>query len=446
MPDIERLPPSNLEAEEAVLGCVMIDQDSVHEVPHLLGSHFFSSGNGVVFDTMRQMITDGISPDVVTLHEKLERAGLEFDIADLIGLTLAVPTSTGITRYAGIVSEMHERREMVRTAGVLANAAYSDSNTLLEARKTAAAALLEVTMVDSTSGDESSRKVASAALDRVFELQAAGGKMQGLGTGYDAVDDIIRGLQGGRLYLVGARPGVGKTAFATNVAERVALRGKRVMFFTLEMTTEQLMFRMAAQMSSCSYGDVSEGKLTPEELARVAKALGELSEMNITMVSSARTPAQMYSRIMREMAYGGVDLVIVDYIQLMSTDKRYGSRVLEVGALSRRLAEMTISLNIPIVALAQLSRKLESRENKRPTLTDLRDSGELEQDAAIVMFLFRQDYYEDDYDDDDDDIIPGVTELNVAKNRFGATGVVKIMFSAHCGRFDSIKGFTTVQL
>jgi len=237
-----------------------------------------------------------------------------------------------------------------------------------------------------------------------------------------------------------------KTALATNVIERVAKSGGRVLMFTMEMTSEQMAFRIIAQMSDCSYGDVSEGRLTDDEMGRVAIAVGTLSEMSITMVDQAAlTVSQIHSRVQREMAIGGVDLVVVDYLQLLSSDTRYNNRSLEVGAFSQGLKRLALSVNVPVVALAQLSRAVEKRENKRPTLTDLRDSGEIEQSADVVMFLFRADYYPDDYDEDDD-ILPGSTELSIMKNRFGATGVVDLMFSAHCGRFDSKNPGTMYEL
>jgi len=429
--DIERLPPNSREAEEAVLSCVFIDSASIHEVPFLKGDMFFSAGNGQVFDTMREMVTEGVPPDAITLPERLARAGLEFELSDVLNLMNSDGSVWRIAGYAESIRDAYTRREMIKAAGEIANAAYSDSNTLLEARKTATSALLDITMVDSTYGDESSKKVASNALDAVLERHAAGGKMQGLSAGYDGIDTVVRGIQGARLYLLGARPGMGKTALATNMAEKIAATGKRVLFFSLEMTAEQLMFRMAAQLSACSYDDVSEGRLTSEELIRVTNALGQLSEMSIVVVNSVRTPGQMYSKIMREKATGGVDFVIVDYLQLMSADKPYGTRTLEVGAISRALKEMAMSLNIPVMALVQLNRALENRQNRRAQLTDLRDSGELEQDADVVMFIYRDDYYLDE----DEVEQPGLTELDVAKNRFGRTDVVRLHFKAEHGQF-----------
>jgi replicative DNA helicase len=235
---------------------------------------------------------------------------------------------------------------------------------------------------------------------------------------------------------------MGKTALGTNMAVNAARAGKRVLFVTLEMSKKQLVLRMATHMAEVSYENLSEGMLDDDEMQRVAHALGELSELPITISESVRTPGQLYSYAMRQMAMGGVDIIFVDYIQLMSPDKAYSSRVLEVGALSRALASMSLDedgLGVPIVALVQLSRSVEKRENRRPILVDLRDSGELEQDAAIVMFMYRDEYYyrEEDDDGDGEDYIPGECEIIVAKNRFGKSNVTcRLHFEPETGKFS----------
>ena len=436
---IERELPHDLGAEDAILGGIIIDNDAIHEVPGLEGKHFYSTGNGRVFDAMRQMALEGVPIDYVTLPERLTAAGMEHDLGQLVGLMNVVPTSVNVSKYADIVTRKAYRRDLIRVAGELAGTALSDSNDIEEVRSFVSGALLGLIGVDGRDDDESIKRVASSALDRVMALKAMGGKMQGISSGYDGVDEIVRGLQPGRLYLLGGRPGMGKTAMATNMAERMARAGKHVLFFSLEMSEEQLVYRMAAQISGCSYSDVSEGRLTDDEMLRVANALGELSEMNITIVNGARTPGEVYSKTMRAMAMGGVDAVFIDYVQLMRTDKPAGNRNLEVGAISTALKDMSLSLGIPVILLVQLNRAVESRGDRHPVLTDLRDSGQLEQDGDVVIFLYRSAYYLNDEDIEEGDVLPpeGQTEFIVAKNRFGPTGVAEIYFDAESGCFHS---------
>lgn len=439
---VDRLPPNDRDAEDAVLGGIMIDAASIHEVPDLRGEHFFSAGNGRVFDVMRQMMMDGVEPDAVSLPPRLTAAGVEYDEADLFGLMAVVPTSTRTKHYAESVMNMAKRRDMIRAAGDVANAAYDDSASLSDALQVASKALLDVSVDERTPDTISAKEGALEVLDEIQERYASGGAEVGLKTEYAAMDNLLRGLQDSGLYIIAGRTGMGKTALVTNIVEGVARGGKRVLFFSLEMSNEQVIKRMVAQGSDCTYNDIAEGKLTSDEWERVARATGEVSTLDIEFDDTPGiTVSQIYTKSRRAMAVAPVDLIVVDYLQLMGSDGKRGNRTQEVGSFSRGLKGLAKALDVPIIALAQLSRNVESRASKRPNLTDLRDSGEIEQDADGVILMYRDDYYADmDDDEDAKDIIPGLTECNVAKNRFGNTGVAEIMFTGYSGKFSNIKG------
>ena len=442
----ELLPPHNMEAEEAVLGCVMIDQDSIHEVPHLRGSHFYSTAYGRIFDVMRGMVQDGTPPDFISLPKHLDAAGVTYDIADLVGLTQVVPTSVRMVSYADAVTAAWYRRNVINTTSEVAQMAYDESVPVDELTEAASGALLGISF-NKSKGPQSTvtaKEGASELIGEILERYQAGGVETGIPSGFDALDDLLRGFQHGGLYFVAARPGMGKTALLTNIVERVASIGKRVAFFSLEMSNKQVLTRMVAQIAGVTYNDVTEGKLTEAEMNRVSHAAGKVSTFDMVLDdTSGITLSELYAKCKREMAVGGLDMVCLDYIGLMGAEKQQ-NRTNTVSEFSMGLKRLAKMLGVPFVVASQLSRSLESRQNKRPVLPDLRDSGSLEQDADAVIFIYRDAYYADENldDDEDDDYMspdPRIAEINLAKNRYGATGVIELIFTEESGRFESIE-------
>ena len=436
----ELLPPHDLNAEASVLGSILIDPAAIHELVTLKASDFYDGRNGAIFGAMRTMMLAGVEPDIITLKPYLTH---NYDMAYLIGLLAEVPTSVRVQEYARIVYEASKRRQIIRAAQSVANFAYDASSSLPEVLESTSKALIDVGVDGSTSRVQYAKEVASRVAERIMERQAGGAGQIGLSTGFTELDSMLRGVQSPGLYVLAARPGLGKTAFAQHWVWNIASPGGRVMFFTLEMLAEQIFTRMVAQQAGLSYNRVNEGDLNQLQLAEVMRISGELSQLNVVIDDTgAITASQIQSKVMREIAtHGPLDLVVIDYLQLMGDDGKE-NRVRSLGRMTKALKSMAKGLNIPILLLAQLSRKVEERANKRPMLSDLRDSGEIEEDADVVMFLYRDSYYasqRDPGDEFDYSKDPNVAEVNVAKNRNGEQGSRELHYDITLGRFGNLE-------
>jgi len=390
---------------------------------------------------MKGMMGDSTQPDVVTVPAFwLSAYQDEIDLSWLVGLLTVTPTSIGVSRYARIVWEAAKRREIITAAGVLASSAYLETNSLSEVLETASGELLRVALDETTSNTVTAKEAASAALDSILERHEQGGKRLGLATGYDVVDDKLRGLCAPRMYVMAARPGMGKTALATDVISNVCRAGASVLFFSLEMWSEQVATRMISQQAGVSFDDVNEGSFKEHETKKVMEAAGELSTYKLSIDDTPGiTVSQVFAKAQRHMAqHGQLDLIVLDYMQLMGTDKDYSNRVQAVSEMSSGLKALGMKLKVPVLVVSQLSRAVENRANKRPILSDLRDSGQIEQDADVVLFVYRGDYYGLDEEDEFDVPAAGATEVNVAKNRYGAQGITELFFDESCGHFAPI--------
>lgn len=425
---VQALPQSH-ESELAVLGAIFIDNDAYFEVSDILRpADFQSELHRRVFTAMGALITDGRPVDVVTLPEVMKAKGIKpsSEPAEYFAISLmsAVPSSVGARNYAEIVKAMATRRRLIRAAEEVANVAYDESVHIDRVTGQSERAILEAT--DSLVAQDMA-PVSDTLMD-IYDMTLArrekGGETVGLATGFSDFDRIVRGIGQDELVILAARPGMGKSALAGQIAINVASRGKRVLIFNMEMGREQVTYRLLASMARLPLTPVIEGRLNDNQWQRFTDGMGQLSNLPIQIDDTPTlTPVQLRAKARRQMARGGADLIIVDYLQLMESDGNHQNDNSRVAYISRQLKILAKEV-APVIALAQLNRSVEQRADKRPLLSDLRDSGAIEQDADKVWFLFRDEYYTKETSE-----APNVAELDIAKNRQGKTGMAQLFFN-----------------
>lgn len=429
----ETLPPHHIESERAVLGGILIDPDALLEVPFLKAGDFYGGDHRAIFAAMRGLADKNMAIDPLTVSAALRG---KVDEAVVFGLVTAVPDSSNTRTYARIVESHAQRRALIQAAGRAATAAYDTSMGIDAVVAEASAAMMEATD-GAVGGGEllSARERLSALYDETSAAYARGGVVPGLPTGLADIDNLIpNGLEPGNLYLIGARPGMGKSALEGIIAHNIAATGKVVARFNLEMPANQLMQRWICFVARLDFQRLQRGQFSEAEYATFTRTVGELSERGMWIDDTPMlTPTQLLSRCRRLQARHGLDLVTVDYLQLMAAERNLGNRVQEVGEVSRRLKQIAKSLNVPIVALVQLSRGLEQRADKRPILSDLRDSGELEQDADVVMFIYRDEYYYGV-----ETATPNQAEVIVGKHRNGQSGMARLYWDGDHMAFKNL--------
>ena len=431
----ERPLPHNLEAERCVLGAILIHNDAFNVAAELIDAgDFYRHAHGRVFDTMVGLNERGQAIDFVTIKDELGRGGTLDDVggpAYIAGLADGVPRSTNVEHYARIVKEKSTLRGLIRSANRIVTTAYraeQDADTVL---------------------DEAEREIFSIAEDRVHggfvplsdlvddgiaaieRLQEHKGLVTGIPTGFEDIDSLTAGLQPADLIIVAARPSMGKTAFVLNVAQHVGTQtDKTVGFFSLEMAKEQLFLRMLTTEARVDAHRLRTGFLTEEDYARLSPAMERLSDARVHIDDTAGIGVlEMRAKARRLHAEHGLDLIIIDYIQLMQGRGRFENRTQELASISRALKGLAKELGVPVVALSQLSRAPESRADRRPQLADLRESGALEQDADVVMFIFREEMYDQTPENE------GIAEIIIGKQRNGPTGTVRLAFLKQQTRF-----------
>lgn len=427
---IERLPPNNVEAEEAVLGSLLIDPDAIYEVtPKLKPPHFYRFQNRLIFEAMLTLHERKSPLDLITIseelgrREKLEEIGGE---AYLIGLLNTVPTSVNARSYGDIVWQHHIRRLILRAASQQANLAYDEALDIDSVVAKAHGHLLEATGEAQVSKTVTFKQAITAALQSIEARIAAGGAI-GLKTGYKELDAQLKGIEAPDLIYLGARPGVGKTAFLGNLALRIARHGLPVAYFNLEMKPDQLGMRWLSCESGVYHSTLKEGTASQDEHADIIKATGRIAEYPIFLFETwSLTPTELLAICRRIQAQYGLALVMVDYVQLMEPDKPTGKKYEDVSYISRKLKQAAGFLDVPILAAVQLNRAIEQRKNKEPSLSDLRDSGNLEQDGDDVWFMHRESK---------DSVI---TRLTVAKRRNGPTFEIDLRWHPSTQRFTGL--------
>jgi replicative DNA helicase len=436
----ERLPPHSIEAEEAVLGSLLIDPDAVFEVQTFLRPEdFYRAANRWVYEAICALYDRKTPLDVVTLIEELRRRERLEEIggeSTVISLLNAVPTSINVEAYGNMVRDSAVRRRLIAAAGQIAKLAWDESlprdQVLGQAERAVFAVSGELT------GD--SVTDARAAFDALYDVTAgrrdAGGLEVGIPSGLVDLDRILRGFKNADLYIVAGRPAMGKSSFATSLVAHMAGKLKlRVALFTLEMSVEQQSRRLASMDAGIAYQDLEEGRMDDDTWTRFATAAGRWAEAKLWIDDTAAiTPSQMAAKARRIHAEHGLDILFVDYLQLMGVDEKAWSDNYRVSLISAGLKKIAKDLNIPVVALCQLNRGVEARGDKRPDLSDLRDSGSLEQDATAVVFLYRDDYYNPGKSDK-----PNVTEVIVRKHRNGPTGSADVYFNARLMKFANLQ-------
>jgi len=428
------VPPHNVEAEESVLGSVMLSPDAANiAFEKLQAEDFYKPAHQAIFEAVAALF-DGNQPiDAVTVADRLRRTGELERVGGanyLATLLDGVPTTSNIAYYAEIVSETAARRRLLRAASMLGSFAMQTERRIEDVLDASEAEVFRVAERQVGEGLSPVGPLLQSTLERIEELGARGGEITGLATGFRDLDRRLAGLQPANLVVIAARPSMGKTALAMNIAQNVAERDGTVAVFTLEMSREEVVQRLLSSMAGVDSHRLRTGQLTPDLWNRVVRETSRLYQMPFFVDdSSDLTVTSIRAKCRRLARKRGLSLVVVDYLQLMQGSGSSESRQQEIADISRSLKNLARELRIPVIAVSQLNRALEQRENKRPRLGDLRESGAIEQDADIVMFIYRDEYYNPGSDQ------PGVAEVNIAKHRSGAVGTVMMNFAAEFTRF-----------
>ncbi len=440
MSTIERLPPHSTEAEEAVLGSLLIDPDAIFDVASLLKpDSFYRVQNRWIYESILNLYERREPLDLITVtedlrrREKLEEAGGEDYI---IGLINMVPTSINARSYGQVVEAAALRRRMIQAASTIAELAFNEAEDINVAIDRAEQALFSISEQRTTRDLTPVKQIASSYLERIQELHQRGDDVIGVPTGFVDMDRILGGLNRSDLIILAARPAMGKTSLQNAIALTAARRhGKRVAMFNLEMSGEQLVQRMISAETRIDSQRLRRGDLQEHEWPIFMEAIGRLSETRIFIDDTPSiTPNQLRTKCRRLYAEHGLDLIMIDYLQLMQAERSTNNRVQEISEISRSLKGLARELDVPVLALAQLSRAVEQRQEKRPLLSDLRDSGSIEQDADIVMFIYRDEYYNPDTTER-----PNIAEINIAKHRNGPTGSIDLYWHGKLATFRNLQ-------
>jgi replicative DNA helicase len=438
----DRLPPQSLDAEQAVLGSILIDRDAIIEVADfLVPDDFYRQAHGQIFAAMLELYAHSEPIDIVTVAEAVERAGQLEAIGGagyLSQLANDTPTAVHVAQYGRIVERKALLRRLIQSAGRIAGIGYEDGPDIQESIDRAEAELFAVSQRRARYGFSPLVDLLHQAYDRLEYLHSHRGEIVGVATGFHDLDLLTTGFQASDLIVLAARPSVGKTSFALNVAEHASVdEGKTVGLFSLEMSKEQLVQRMLSSVAGIDSQRLRSGFLEDMDFARIAPAMEKLSRAPLYIDDTPSiSTMELRTKARRLQAERGLDLLIVDYLQLMQADtvSRDANRVQEVTEISRGLKALARELKIPVLALSQLSRQPELRESREPRLSDLRESGAIEQDADLVIFLWR----EKEKPSEDDTTEGEVVNLRLAKHRNGPTGDTKLWFRKNQTRFVSL--------
>ena len=430
-----KVPPHSLEAEEALLGSALLSRDAVSRLmEEVRPADFYSPSNQTVYEAMKGLFDTGKPIDTVTVSElifKDSKNSKSINASYIARLVDNVPSSANFERYIEIVLEHSHRRKLLKASGrieLLAMAMDKEIHSVLdEAEQTI------FTASDDAIGDGlvGVNDVLEDAIERIEEIENRGTGLSGLPTYFSDLDYYLSGLQEGNLVVLASRPSMGKSSLGLNIATNASKEGKVVAFFSLEMTKEELVQRVLFSEAKVTSGDARKGQLGPEKWSRVVEAASKVNSLPLYFDDApVITVTDIRAKSRRLKSSKGLDLIIVDYLQLMQSSSG-DNRQQEIAEISRNLKNLARELRVPILALSQLNRAAEAREDKRPRLGDLRESGAIEQDADIVMMLYRDDYYNPGTE------IPGVAEVNIVKNRSGQTGKVELFFSKEFTQFSN---------
>jgi len=436
----ERLPPHNVDAEQSVLGSLLIDGDAIIRIaPFLRPEDFYRQAHGAIYGAIVELHDRREPADFITLTDTLERRGQLDQVGGapyVASLLSAVPTAIHVEHYGRIVERTATLRRLIDAATRIAALAYdspdADADDTLDRAEQIVFSIAERRL---TRELVPIQEVLRAYYERIGYLYEHQGEVVGTPTGFAKLDRLLGGMQKSDLLILASRPGVGKSSLALTVAANAARRFRqRVAIFSLEMSNEQVVARLVAAESGIDSQRLRQGQLTPEEWPRLERAVQGLGGLAVFLDDTPGiSTGELRTKARRLAAEHGVDLIIVDYLQLMQGDHHSENRVQEISSISRALKGLARELNVPVLACSQLSRAVESRQDKVPMLSDLRDSGSIEQDADIVMFIYRDEIYNSETDR------PNIAELHIAKHRNGPTGVVPLYFRSELAQFLEVE-------
>ncbi|AGJ61347.1 Replicative DNA helicase [Candidatus Moranella endobia PCVAL] len=439
---LKRLPHS-LEAEQSVLGGLMLDNERWDNIAEIITSNdFLNRPHRLIFTEMQRLLELGNPIDLITLSESLEQKG-ELETVGGFGylaeISKNIPSTANISAYADIIRERAVLREMITVANEIADASYNpkgrSSDDLLDMAESRIFKIAD-NRARKDEGPQSIERILEETVARIEQLyQKPHDGVIGISSGYLDLDKKTAGLQKSDLIIIAARPSMGKTTFAMNLCEHAAMTAnKPVLIFSLEMPSEQIMMRMLASLSRVDQNRIRTGQLADDDWARISNAMGILLEKRNIYIddSSTLTTTEVRARARRLFReHNGLSLIMIDYLQLMRVPSIYDNRNLEIAAISRSLKALAKELHIPVIAISQLNRSLEQRADKRPINSDLRESGSIEQDADLIMFIYRDEIYHDNSD------MKGIAEIIIGKQRNGPIGTVRLTFNEHWSRFDN---------
>lgn len=435
-----KVPPQNLDAEKSLLGAILIDDEVLADASeHVTPKDFYDKRHSTVFEAMMRLYEKHKPVDLLTLTEELRKK----DRLDTVGgsgylteLTTYVPTAAHAEAYAEMVAQKAVRRRLIKASGDISELGYDEETTTQELLERAEAELFSVSDQSLKQDLVSLESILTESFDRMEELHRNKGELRGIRTGYRDLDTMTAGLQRSDLIVLAARPAMGKTTLVTNLAYNVATVARQpVLFFSLEMSKEQLVDRMLADASGVDAWNIRTGNLSDDDFSKLSEAMGEMAEAPIYIDDTpGLSVLEMRTKARRAAHEHPLGLIIVDYLQLMqaANSRSDGNRVQEVSEISRGLKLIARELNVPVIALSQLSRSVESRSPQVPQLADLRESGSIEQDADIVMFIYREAYYNPETEREN------ITDLIIAKHRNGPVGKVELYFHPERLRFMSL--------
>ncbi len=435
-----KVPPQSIEAEQSLLGAILMDQEVLVDIADKVHANdFYDQRHATIFTAILKLYERHAPIDMLTLSTELKNSGNLQSVGGteyLGNLTNIVPSSAHAVEYANIIAAAAVRRRLIGAGAKITRLGFDQADDVQKALAQAEADLYAVSE-SSQKGDLAPlESILTQSFDRMEMLHRNKDQLRGVRTGFKDLDRLTAGLQKSDLIILAARPAMGKSTFAQNLAYNVASREKKaVLIFNLEMSNDQTVDRMISEASGVDSFNIRTGKLTEEDFSKISEAMGEMAEAPIFLSDKpSMTVLEMKTMAQRQAHKTPLGLIVVDYLQLMSGSKNYGdNRVQEISEISRGLKLIARELNVPVVALSQLSRSVEARPDKRPMLSDLRESGSIEQDADIVMFLYREDYYNPDTERQH------ITDLIIAKHRNGPTGNVELYFHPDRLKFMSLE-------
>lgn len=435
MEDISRIPPHSVESEQSILGSIILDKDAIITVAEtILPGDFYKEAHKIIYESMLKLNNNNEPIDLITLIEELRKEG-HLDsvggISYLTSLSTIVPTTSNVKYYANIVKEKSVMRQLIKASNEIINLGYDGSVDVEDILNTAEKKIFDISQEKASDDFQPINLVLQDTYDMIEKLYSDKTEVTGITTGFKDLNKKINGLQRTDLILVAARPAMGKTAFSLNLVQNAALKGDAsVAVFSLEMSKEQLVQRMLSAQSNVELSKIKTGTLGESDWPRIIDAMAVLSEAKIHIDDTPGIKiSEIRSKCRKLKIEKGLDFILIDYLQLMEGDGKNENRQQEIAKISRSLKILAKELDCPVVALSQLSRSPELRKDHRPILSDLRESGSIEQDADIVMFLYRDEYYHDDSEK------KNIGEIIVAKNRHGETGTVELVWFGQVQKF-----------